>query len=648
MRFLCTLILAFLCLNHSFAQVCSENGLVFNSQEEIDNFPVNFPNCTEVIGDLMIAWDSIFSPITNLEGLSQLTSIEGVLQIEATDLVDLSDLENIDSLAGLLVMNNPLLLNLDGLGNVNSWLAGVVILSNNSLTNITGLSGTLLGDNLPTITIISGNPNLSYCNSPTLCNFLLNPTGIIVDISGNAEGCNSIDEILFTCDEFSRISHLSFYDINQNKIQDAGEPNHSNISVTLDPQEVLIVGSPSTYYVSPGNYTATYNEAENENWQLTTDSTSYFLSVEAGEEVTFAFGVYPSQLVSQLTSFITSPNARCNEDVVFDISTRNTGTTIASGTMWLQIDDDVTQINFLTPPDETVSGTPTYYGWNFTDLYPGEIFSVEVELGIPGPPDFPVGDFLNFLSYTDYNDTNGAHTSEGFRYDAEVRCSFDPNDKLVSPTRFHYEVLFDEDLIYTVRFQNTGNDVAYDVKILDTLDANLDWSTFRVLGSSHSEVLSTSLNEEGVVTFDFTDIFLPDSTSNLEGSNGHVTYMIRALDGIDENTVIRNSAGIYFDQNPPVITNTTLSVMVSMLTSTTTPDDLFPDLTILPNPNTGTFQVEGIPRGTYNLLNTKGQIIQSGQLESGTLIDISQAAQGVYFIQMMIDEQMVTRRVVKL
>lgn len=179
------------------------------------------------------------------------------------------------------------------------------------------------------------------------------------------------------------------------------------------------------------------------------------------------------------------------------------------------------------------------------------------------------------------------------------------------------------------------------------MDTDLDVSTFRVLGSSHSEVLNTSLDDDGVITFDFRNIFLPDSTSNLEGSNGYVTYMIRALEGIDENTVIRNSAGIYFDQNPPVITNTTVNVMVSMLTSTSTPDP-FPDLTIRPNPNTGIFQVEGIPCGTYQLLNTTGQIIQSGKLENDILIDISAAAQGVYFMQMLIDEQVLTRRVVKL
>lgn len=640
MRVFFTITLSFLLLNLSFGQCPS--SMNFRTQEEIDNFAMNYPGCVE-FSQVDIMGDS--SSITSLAGLSQITNVSSLI-IRSTDLVDVSGLENINTALVILLDNNSALLNLNGFSGLSS-LDGVLIVNNASLNNINGLFNVVLSD--PSLGIdISGNPNLSFCSMPGFCDYFLNPGGPFSSISNNAPGCNSIDELLFNCSQLSRIKNLSFYDTNQNQIQDADEPHYSNVNVTLNPGDISVLGSPSTHYVLPGNYTATYNETDNENWLLTTDSTSYFLPVSEGEEVIFAFGVYPSQLVSKMTSFITSPNARCNEDVVFDISTKNTGTTIASGTMWLQIDENVTQTNFLTPPDEITTASPVYYGWYFTDLFPGEIFTVEAEFGIPGPPGFPVGDFLNFLSFTEYTDANGAHTSEGFRYDAEVRCSFDPNDKLVSPTRFHHEVLLDEDLIYTVRFQNTGNDVAYDVKILDTLDTNLDWSTFRVLGSSHSEVLNTSLNDEGVITFDFTDIFLPDSTSNLEGSNGHVTYMIRALEGIDENTVIRNSAGIYFDQNPPVLTNTTLSVMVNMLTATTAPPDLFPDLVIQPNPNSGTFQVQGIPRGAYNLLNTKGQIIQSGKLENGTLIDISAAAQGVYFIQMMIDEQIVTRRVIKL
>ncbi len=643
MKIIFTFILSFLSLTFAFTQTCPPDDITLTSQADIDNFATNYPGCTEIEGKLAIIGDS--SSITNLAGLSQLT-YTSILHISSTDLTDISGLENIDSTNAITIEDNSSLLNLDGFLGMTLIDLGIIIQNNASLNDITGLMNVSIESNIIVgLVFIVGNPNLSFCSLPNLCDLLDNNAA--VSVNNNAPGCNSDEEFLFNCSQLARIKNLSFYDANQNKIQDGNEPYYSDILVTLNPGDINMFGSPAIHYTELGDYTVVYSETDNENWLLTTDSTSYSLSVGAGEEVTFAFGVYPSQLVSEQTSFITSPNARCNTDIIFNISTRNTGTTVTSGTMWLQIDEDVTQTNFIDTPDTIVTLSPPYYGWYFTDLYPGEVFTKQVELGIPGPQDFPVGDFLNFASFTQYTDANGMHTSEGFRYDAEVRCSFDPNDKLVSPERYHNEVLFDEDLIYTVRFQNTGNDVAYDVTIRDTLDTDLDWSTFSVLGSSHSEVLNTSLDDDGVIVFDFKNIFLPDSTSNLEGSNGYVTYMIRALEGIDENTVIRNSAGIYFDQNPPVITNTTVNIMVSMLTSTTTPDP-FPDLIIRPNPNIGTFQVEGILRGTYQLLNTTGQVIQTGKLENDILIDISKAAQGVYFIQMLIDEHIVTRRVVKL
>jgi len=463
------------------------------------------------------------------------------------------------------------------------------------------------------------------------------PIGMILD----AENCE--------CVVYGGIQNLTFYDTNQNQIQDNGEPLMSDIPLMLNSNNLNIYTSnDNLYLLEPGNYNVSIDTGTE--WLLTTDSISYFINVNVNDTIPVQFGLYPSELVSDVQTTVYALWPRCNELYTIDIITKNLGTTVVSGTTWLQIDTAIVDFSFINEPDLIDNNsTPTSYGWNFTDLYPYETATRQVEILVPGPPDFAVGDILLLESLAEYTDANGSHTQEGITCGGEVRCSYDPNDKLVNPNRPYDEVLFGEDFVYTIRFQNTGNDVAYDVTIRDTLDTNLDWETFRVLGSSHSEVLNTSLDNEGIITFDFQNIFLPDSTANLEGSNGYVTYMMSALDGLAESTVIRNSAGIYFDQNPPILTNTTESVMVSMLTTaTTTPDDLFPDLAILPNPNTGTFQVEGIPRGTYHLLNTKGQLIQSGKLESGTLIDISAAARGIYFIQMMVDEQMVTRRVVKL
>lgn len=446
-----------------------------------------------------------------------------------------------------------------------------------------------------------------------------------------------------------RLESIIFYDNNQNKIQDNDEPLMSGIPLLITPDSVIAYPNiNNSYWLEIGNHVL--SPVLGTEWIMTTDSTSHFITINADETTSVYFGVYPSELLSEIQTTVVSPPTRCNEAIAFDLVTRNMGTTVANGITWFQIDTAIVDFFFIDEPDVVDNNTqPISYGWNFTNLYPYQLMASKVSIVIPGPPEFAIGGSLHFISFANFDDINGGHLTESFSYDPEVRCSFDPNDKLVNPSRAYDEVLFEENFIYTIRFQNTGNDVAYDVKILDTLDTNLDWETFRVLGSSHSEVLNTSLDNEGILIFDFPNIFLPDSTANLEGSNGHVTYMISALDGLSENTVIHNSAGIYFDQNPPIITNTTESVMVSMLTITnTTTPDLFPDLAILPNPNTGTFQVENISRGTYNLLNTKGQIIQSGKLENGTLIDISEAVQGVYLIQMMIDEQMVTRRVVKL
>jgi len=69
-----------------------------------------------------------------------------------------------------------------------------------------------------------------------------------------------------------------------------------------------------------------------------------------------------------------------------------------------------------------------------------------------------------------------------------------------------------------------------------------------------SLTMSSYMQENGILTFEFRGIFLPDSTSNFEGSQGYISYLIRTVDGLPENTPVTNSAGIYFDLNPPVIT----------------------------------------------------------------------------------------------
>lgn len=135
--------------------------------------------------------------------------------------------------------------------------------------------------------------------------------------------------------------------------------------------------------------------------------------------------------------------------------------------------------------------------------------------------------------------------------------SYDPNDKQGFPNGYG-EAHFIEpgtDIEYLIRFQNTGTDTAFSVVIRDTLSQYLDPTSIELGASSHPyrfEVYGT-----GVLKFNFTEIMLPDSIVNEPASHGFVKFRAKQRYNNALGAVIENRAGIYFDFNAPIITNTT-------------------------------------------------------------------------------------------
>jgi len=165
----------------------------------------------------------------------------------------------------------------------------------------------------------------------------------------------------------------------------------------------------------------------------------------------------------------------------------------------------------------------------------------------------------------------------------EVTGSYDPNDKQVFPTGDGPDGnIFpgDEDLSYLIRFQNTGTDTAFTVVIRDTLDENLDIETLRPGASSHSYELRILPNR--ILEFTFDNILLPDSSTNQLGSNGYVWFDIRLKDNLTFGTLVENTAAIYFDFNPPIITNTTKSTFTMPVN--TNDLDALTEISLAPNP----------------------------------------------------------------
>jgi uncharacterized repeat protein (TIGR01451 family) len=164
------------------------------------------------------------------------------------------------------------------------------------------------------------------------------------------------------------------------------------------------------------------------------------------------------------------------------------------------------------------------------------------------------------LDVTANNDVN--LTNNLYSRCIAIAASYDPNYKEVMPKGLGQPGFISNttgELLYTIHFQNTGTAPAVNIKVVDTLSQNLDLSTFQIVSSSHYMAGNSLVG--GVMTFNFPNIMLPDSTSDLLNSMGYVTYKISLKPGLIPITEIKNTAYIYFDFNPPIITNTTLNTI---------------------------------------------------------------------------------------
>jgi SprB repeat len=200
----------------------------------------------------------------------------------------------------------------------------------------------------------------------------------------------------------------------------------------------------------------------------------------------------------------------------------------------------------------------------------------------------------------------------------QIVAAYDPNDKLGLPLGYGPNNYIEPGtwIDYRIRFQNTGNDTAFAVVIRDTLSQWFDLSTLRPGASSHP--YKFEFVGPQTIMFDFVGIMLPDSNVNLEGSQGFVNFNVRTLPTTPLETLIENSAAIYFDINPPIITNTTTHRVGRDFVSITQwlPEQPQYKVQVVPQPmlDEAWITVKGLeaaPSGEYDLLmyDAKGSLL---------------------------------------
>jgi hypothetical protein len=197
----------------------------------------------------------------------------------------------------------------------------------------------------------------------------------------------------------------------------------------------------------------------------------------------------------------------------------------------------------------------------------------------------------------------------------EATAAYDPNDKTPAPTGWTAQHLIDNrtELEYRIRFQNTGNDTAFNVVLIDTLSSLLDPASIRPGASSHPYTFE--LSGQGIARFTFSNIMLPDSATNEAASQGFVQFRIAQKPGNPVGAIIENTAHIYFDFNAPIATNTTWHTIgqpwVNVISGTE--ETFLPGLSVavFPNPleSSATFRLQGYDSdGWLELYDAQGRL----------------------------------------
>lgn len=334
---------------------------------------------------------------------------------------------------------------------------------------------------------------------------------------------------------------------------------------------------------------------------------AYDIKVQSIQHNGYVFPGQVHQLFTELNSIQNLYNLSCDSSIYFgEVSIKVTGPVSflapAAGALTPSISGNTFSYNI----NDFTTIHPTSFGLQFitdTTAQSGQTVCVFVEIN-PNPTD---ADTLN----------------NTYNYCYQVINSLDPNMKEVYPTNVlpGYQDWF----TYTIHFQNTGTAPAFNIRLRDTLDTELDINTFEFMNASHAS--TTQLNGH-VLTVRFNNIMLPDSTSNQDASMGYYQYRIKPFANQVYGTNITNTAFIYFDYNAAVVTNTTENHFdITTNLSSLTKENVV--TLVYPNPSKGIFTFSNYAAikkvDVYNLF---GELIFTQC--NGKSIDLTEYPKGIY------------------
>jgi uncharacterized repeat protein (TIGR01451 family) len=452
-------------------------------------------------------------------------------------------------------------------------------------------------------------------------------TYIVIGPDGNSDTLFHPADVILSNNCSSLITY-TFIDNNSNCIYDAGDVLLNNIPVTLM-NGVSYYNSGFAGNIASGvNYTAFIDASAVQllGYSVSCPVSGFINFTSSGADTLyFAFNCNSNYDVAVTSS---GNPFKIGNSVFMQVAVNDISCIPVSGTYTLNLDPQMTFVTALNAPS---SGGGLTYNWNYSNLTNGQ-GTVSNMMYCNLNSSVQIGDTLcySFTVTPTAGDINPVNNTVNLCY--PVKAAWDPNYKDVFPKGegLNGYIAPNTKLTYTIGFQNTGNDTAENVYIMDTLDNDVDINTMRIVYASHP--MQFYIIDGNILRFDFQHIQLPDSGANQMLSHGFVVYEISPKQNLVNGTQLKNTAAIYFDWNPAVITNTTLNTInialgVNQLAKTST--------TIFPNPVTDkiTIEFEKPFEGSIELYDLSGRTVLTENFKGMKFTaNLNQLISGMYIL----------------
>lgn len=433
------------------------------------------------------------------------------------------------------------------------------------------------------------------------------------------------------CTTPDTINGQVYYDVNGNGSYDSGDFPMANQLVDVSGTKYSTdANGEYSVAVNAGTFTVSLSNTGVFSVATPMGGSHSIVAPGSGSNFTADFSLTAGSPVQDVAVGLTGSWMRPGFKTYNWISYTNLGTVPVSGTITYTYHDSVSYLS--SNPTGTHNATVRQLTYSYSNLLPSETRSIRLELQLAAS--VPLGTFVsNSASITPTMGDANVYNNTAVFADSVIG-SYDPNDKAVSPS-YGPEgyVLPDETLTYRIRFQNTGTASAINVSVVDTLEGNLDLSTFQMLDASHSYDMTIDNNR--TVTWTFANINLPDSTSDEPNSHGFIRFTIKPMPNLPELTAIHNFCDIYFDFNAPVRTNTTLTTINS---ATSIDPPAFEGFDIYPNPATDRVivKLDNAAQTDYRFVMTdiQGRIVRQVMGSADRFeVNVNDLSTGMYLYQ---------------